>query len=190
MAARAQPADRSRKYVTPDEASRMIEAAGESSKERDRDRALISLMYHHGLRVIEATALQWHAVDWEAATLFVARAKSGIDGTHPLRGADLKLLRNLHRDRGKPLSGFLFMSNRGSPMSPDTVARIVARAGVVAGVGMPVHPHMLRHGCGYALANRHIDTRTIQEFLGHADIRNTVIYTALAPTKYQRLWRD
>jgi type 1 fimbriae regulatory protein FimB/type 1 fimbriae regulatory protein FimE len=68
--------------------------------------------------------------------------------------------------------------------------KMVARLGVAAGFDFPVHPHMLRHACGFKLANDGVDTRSLQAFLGHRNIQHTVRYTELAPTRFKNFWRD
>jgi type 1 fimbriae regulatory protein FimB len=70
------------------------------------------------------------------------------------------------------------------------VRKIIARAGRLAGLEVSVRPHMLRHGCGYALANGGVLTHTIQEYLGHRSIASTAIYTALAERQFDGLWED
>jgi len=97
-------------------------------------------------------------------------------------------LRRLKRDYDT--SPFVFTTERKGPLSTSTVRKMVARAGTLAGFGFPVHVHMLRHACGYKLANDGIDTRTIQQYLGHASITNTVRYTELAAGRFDGLWRD
>ncbi|MCZ6680863.1 MAG: tyrosine-type recombinase/integrase, partial [Candidatus Poribacteria bacterium] len=72
----------------------------------------------------------------------------------------------------------------------STVRKIIARAGELAGLGFPVHPHMLRHACGFKLANDGHDTRAIQHYLGHKNIQHTVRYTELAPDRFNRFWQD
>jgi hypothetical protein len=62
---------------------------------------------------------------------------------------------------------------------------MVERAAVAAGLEMKAHPHMLRHACGYALANKGHDTRAIQGWLGHRSITSTAVYTALAPNRFK-----
>jgi site-specific recombinase XerD len=89
--------------------------------------------------------------------------------------------RHCEKLKATSTSPFAFVSERGSPLSSDMIARIVQRAGETAKLGFHVHPHMLRHATGYALANDGTDTRLIQDFLGHASIANTVRYTKLAP---------
>ncbi len=68
--------------------------------------------------------------------------------------------------------------------------KIIARAGELAGLGFPVHPHMLRHACGFKLANDGHDTRAIQHYLGHKNIQHTVRYTELAPDRFNGFWDD
>lgn len=130
-------------------------------------------MFLHGLRVSEAVDLQWTDVDLDAGQLHVRRIKNGIDTTHPLDGQEVRALRTLHREQGDANGGFVFRSERGGPTSVATVQKLMARLGEHAGLGFKVHPHMLRHACGYALANQGMDTRSLQEYLGHRNIQTT-----------------
>ena len=66
---------------------------------------------------------------------------------------------------------------------------MVTRLGVAA-LGFKAHPYMLRHACGFQLANQGTDTRTLQAYLGHRNIQHTVRYTELSPTLFKNLWRD
>jgi site-specific recombinase XerD len=66
---------------------------------------------------------------------------------------------------------------------------MIERVGEAADIGLKVHPHMLRHACGYALANAGHDTRALQAYLGHKIIQHTVRYTELAPTRFKDFWR-
>ena len=139
---------------------------------------LILLAFRHGLRVSELAALQWGQVNLESARLYVRRRKNGLESTQPLTGRELRVLRVLQREAaGSP---FVFNTERGSGITEDNVRKIVERAGQAARFPFKVHPHMLRHACGYALANKGTDTRTIQDYLGHRSIQHTVRYTKLA----------
>jgi site-specific recombinase XerD len=100
----------------------------------------------------------------------------------------LRALRRLQREQ-EPKSPFVFTSERGAPFSPAGFARMIERAGIEAKLGFKAHPHMLRHGCGYALANKGHDTRALQAYLGHKNIQHTVRYTELAPTRFKDFWR-
>ena len=85
--------------------------------------------------------------------------------------------------------GYVFTSERRGPMTPDNVRKMVQRAGEVAGLPFPVHPHMLRHGCGYALANRGYDLRLIQDYLGHRSPIHTMRYTRTAASRFEGIWQ-
>jgi site-specific recombinase XerD len=115
--------------------------------------------------------------------LHVRRVKNGTPSTHPIRGDELRALRRLQRE--SPASPFVFVSERGSPFSTAGFARMIERAAAAAGLELKVHPHMLRHACGYALANKGHDTRAIQGWLGHRSITSTAVHTALAPNRFK-----
>ena len=84
----------------------------------------------------------------------------------------------------------MFVSERKGPLTDSSVRKLVARVGEVAKLGFPVHPHMLRHACGYKLANEGHDTRAIQHYMGHRNIQHTVRYTELAPDRFSGFWKD
>ena len=179
---------RSREYLTLAEVERLIAAAGRNHYAH-RDATMILVAYRHGLRAAEVVALQWHAIDFNRAEIHVARVKGSASSTHPLTGRELRMLRRLQREQD-PKSSFVFISERGTPFAAGGYRKMVARLGVSAGFDFPVHPHMLRHACGYALANRGTDTRTIQSYLGHRNIQHTVRYTELSPSRFRDLWQD
>ena len=179
---------RSREYLTPDEVKRLIAAVGAAGRHTGRDQTLLTLMYRHGLRVSEAVSLRWDQVDLKAGLLHVNRLKNGVASTHPLRGPELRKLRQLRRDY--PDGPYLFVSERGGPMTASNVRKMVTRAGETAELGFPVHPHMLRHACGYKLANDGHDTRALQHYLGHKNITHTVRYTEMAPDRFKGFWKD
>ena len=103
-------------------------------------------------------------------------------------GDEMRALRKLQREQD-PKSPFVFTSERGSPFTTAGFARMVERAGVEAKLGFPAHPHMLRHACGFALANKGHDTRALQAYLGHRNIQHTVRYTELSPGRFKDFWR-
>lgn len=186
---RAKNADlRQREYLTPAEAKRIIEAAGKVGRHGHRDSTLLLLAYRHGLRVSELVSLEWHQADLKPGLLHVKRRKNGVPSVHPLRGIELRALRRLERESSR--GRFLFMSERAAPLTTDAVRKIVQRAGQLAGLEFPVHPHMLRHACGYKLANEGHDTRSIQHYLGHKNIQHTVRYTEPSPQRFKDFWRD
>jgi len=179
---------RSREHLEPAEVTKLCRAARQNGRYGHRDAALIRFMYRHGLRVSEACALRWDAISLEAATLSVSRLKRGTPSIHPLRGPELRDLREIKRDW--PDSPYVFCSERGGPLTARTVRDIVARAGVAAKLPMPVHPHMLRHALGYYLAGLGFDTRAIQAYLGHRSIAHTVRYTEMNPERFKAFFRD
>jgi type 1 fimbriae regulatory protein FimB/type 1 fimbriae regulatory protein FimE len=132
--------------------------------------------------------LRWEQIDFASATLHVRRIKNGTPATHPLTGREMRALRRHQREA--PKSAFIFVSERGAPLSAPGFSRMVERAGRSANLGIKVHAHMLRHACGYALANAGHDTRALQAYLGHANIQNTTRYTALAPGRFAQFWND
>lgn len=179
---------RTREHLTPAEVEALMDAAGRLGRHGHRDATLILLAYRHGLRVSELIALRWDQVDLKGGLLHVARLKNGVPATHPLRGPELRALRRLQREY--PSSPYVLTTERRGPLTDSTVRKIVARAGEAAGLGLPVHPHMLRHATGYKLANDGHDTRAIQHYLGHKNIAHTVRYTELAPDRFRNFWRD
>ena len=179
---------RTREYLTEAEVERLT-AATRGNRHSHRDATMILVAYRHGLRVSELVDLRWDQVDFRTATLHVRRAKQGTPSTHPIVGDELRALRRLQREQD-PKSPFVFTSERGAPFSSAGFARMIERAGVEAKFGFKPHPHMLRHACGYALANRGHDTRALQAYLGHKNIQHTVRYTELSPTRFKNFWRE
>jgi type 1 fimbriae regulatory protein FimB/type 1 fimbriae regulatory protein FimE len=174
---------RTREYLTDAEMARLTEAA-KANRNGHRDATMLLVAYRHGLRASELVDLRWDQVAMETATLAVRRAKKGSPATHPIVGDELRALRRHQREQ-EPQSPFLFTSERGSPFTTAGFARLVERAGAAAGLGFKAHPHMLRHACGFALANKGHDTRALQAYLGHRNIQHTVRYTELSPDRFK-----
>ncbi|RCJ36252.1 hypothetical protein A6770_40640 [Nostoc minutum NIES-26] len=140
------------------------------------------------VRVSELVALRWEQIDFGGGTIYINRLKHGVSSTHPLRGRELRVLRQLQREY--PGSPYLFVSERLTVMAAATARNIIERAGILAGLPLSVHPHMLRHACGSYLASQGHDTRAIQAYLGHKNIRYTVRYTELSPWRFKDFWTD
>jgi integrase len=136
----------------------------------------------------ELCDLRWDQLDFNRAVLHVRRVKQGTPATHPLTGLEMRALRKLQRE--SEISPFVFASERGAPFSTAGFARLVERAAETAELEINAHPHMLRHACGFKLANDGVDTRALQAYLGHKSIQHTVRYTELAPTRFKGFWRD
>lgn len=178
---------RTREYLTDAEVARLVEAA-KRNRHGHRDATMILVAYRHGLRAAELVDLRWDQVEFASAALHVRRVKQGTPSTHPIRGDELRALRRLQREQ-EPKSPFVFTSERGAPFTTAGFARMIERAGEAAKLGFKAHPHMLRHACGYALANKGHDTRALQAYLGHRNIQHTVRYTELSPTRFKDFWR-
>jgi type 1 fimbriae regulatory protein FimB/type 1 fimbriae regulatory protein FimE len=176
---------RTREYLTEAEIEQLLEAAGKS-RNPTRDRLLILLAFRHALRVSELVDVKVEQIDLKAATIHIRRAKNGTPGIHGLQADELRLTRALLREQ--PNSAFLFLSERKAPLSIDGAQKLIERLGEAAGFAFPIHVHMLRHSAGYALAGRGVDTRTLQAFMGHRSISNTVIYTAVADKRVRNIW--
>jgi type 1 fimbriae regulatory protein FimB/type 1 fimbriae regulatory protein FimE len=153
-----------------------------------RDATMVLVAYRHGLRASELVDLRWDQIEFGRGVLHVRRVKQGTPSTHPILGDELRALRRLQREQ-EPKSAFVFTSERGAPFSTAGFARMAERVGTEAKLGFKVHPHMLRHACGYKLANDGHDTRALQAYLGHKNIQHTVRYTELSPTRFKDFWR-
>ena len=177
---------RSREYLTPAEVDKLTTAA-RTGRYGHSDATLILIAYRHGLSAIEVCDLEWSQVEFgRTATLHVRRAKNGKPAAHPLRGDELRALRELKRQTE---GGFVFETERGGPFTSDAINRLIKRIGARAGFPFQVHAHMLRHACGYALANKGHDTRAIQDWLGHRSIQHTARYTELSQERFKDFWR-
>jgi integrase len=179
---------RTREYLTKAEVIALVEAANHN-RQGHRDATMILVAFRHGLRATELVDLRWDQVDFGSAVLHVRRVKNGSPAVHPLTGSELRALRRLQREA--PSSPFMFVSERGAPITMAGFARMLERAATRAELSdLRVHPHMLRHACGYHLANAGHDTRAIQAYLGHRNIQHTVRYTELSSDRFARFWED
>ena len=179
---------RSREHLEEHEVEDLIASAGRQGRHKHRDKTMLLIAYRHGLRVSELVSLRWEQVDLKKGLIHINRLKNGTDSTHPLRGPELRALRKLERDY--PDTPYLFISERGGPVSTATVRKMITRAGEKSKIPFPVHPHMLRHSTGYKLANDQQDTRAIQHYLGHKNIQHTVRYTELDKKRFNSFWKD
>ena len=179
-----------RKHLTGIEVDRLL-AATKGARNEARDRCFMLLMFRHGLRVSEACGLVLSQVDTESRVLHVARLKKGLSTTHPLHADEIRAVKAWLANRGKmkPDTEAFFVSGRRGPLSRKTAWLTIRNYGERAGLPLPVHPHMLRHACGFALADQGADTRLIQDYLGHRNIQHTVMYTATNPARFEKLWR-
>jgi type 1 fimbriae regulatory protein FimB len=179
-----------RDYLTGLEVGKLI-AATRGTRNQARDRCLLLLMFRHGLRVSEACRLKLDQVNTQSRVLHVVRLKRGLSTTQPLRGDELKAIGAWLKERARmePKGKTFFVSEQRRPLHRSTVNFLLDACSKAAALPFSVHRHMLRHGCGFALADQGADTRLIQDYLGHRNIQHTMRYTAANPARFEKLWR-
>jgi integrase len=182
---RPNAAVRPREYLTATEIERLI-AAARGRRHGHRDATMILLAYRHGLRASEVCDLTRDQVDFARGVLHVRRTKKGTPSVHPLQGDEIRALRRLMREPSR----FVFNTERKGPVTTATFRKMIAAVGRQASMPFSVHPHMLRHACGYKLANDGHDTRALQHYLGHKNIQHTVRYTEMNADRFKDFWRD
>lgn len=181
-----------RKYLTADEISSMLTAAKTGSSP-ERDYCLLLMSFIHGFRVSEVRKLLVSDLSMNEGSLRINRLKQGFSTIHPLLEEEIRAIQCWRAVRSRMPGGdsdWLFLSRLGRPLTRQRVYQIIRKLGDKARIGVPSHPHMLRHACGFALANRGVDTRLIQDYLGHRNIRHTVCYTASNPERFRNLWNS
>ena len=179
---------RKREHLTEVEVEALAQAAGSCGRYGHRDRTMVMVCFRHGLRVSELVSLEWDQVNLDEALLTVRRAKKGRPSEHPIPGEELRALRRLKRER-RPGSPFVFMTERGGPMTDRAFRLLLSRAGEKAALPFPVHPHMLRHAAGYKLVNDRQSIRAIQQYLGHRRIASTERYTEIDSRQFKEFFR-
>jgi integrase len=177
--------ERAKDFLDETEMEKLLEAA-RRGRHGARNHLLILLMYRHGLRASEVVELRVNEINLERARTWVRRAKNGLSTEHPLQGDELRAIKRYLRLRNSTLP-WLFASERGAPLTRKGVDYIVRQAAARAGL-RGVHAHTLRHSCGFALANRGVEQRVLQDWLGHRDPKHTSYYTRIAARRFDGLW--
>jgi len=166
--------------LTPDEAAKLVTIEGEDSLSL-RDRALFELAYSSGLRLAELAGLDCNRLDLEAGEVKVL-GKGSKERIVPVGRAAHEALKAwlVVRDAvAKAPETAVFVSRRGSRLSPRAIERRLATVAVRQGLDRHVHPHMLRHSFASHVLQSSGDLRAVQELLGHASIASTQVYTHL-----------
>lgn len=182
--------DQKRNFLTEPEIENFLKAA-RKTRNPERDHCMMLLAYRHGLRVSELIKVRLEDIDLASGRFYVRRMKGSLSTNQTLTGDEIRSLRAWMRERSTHKmaeSELLFLSEQG-PFTRGAVNYLAAEIGKKAGLPLKAHPHMLRHSCGYALANKGRTTRDIQDFLGHKNIKNTVIYTATNSARFKDIWK-
>ncbi|MDI3197823.1 tyrosine-type DNA invertase [Serratia ureilytica] len=181
-----------RKYLSRAEIKRVVEAT-KCGKYSARDECLMKLCFFHGFRVSELCGLRVSDVNLEDGVIHVRRLKNGFSTTHPILPGEKAIIARWLSERTRWVNAalpWLFLSQKGNRLSRQQAYNLLKHYGSTAGISVPLHPHMLRHSCGFALANYGADTRLIQDYLGHRNIHHTVWYTASNAERFNDIWRD
>ncbi|TXE24857.1 tyrosine-type recombinase/integrase [Serratia marcescens] len=181
-----------RKYLTQTEVGRLLESAKRQKGNPERDYCLIYMSFVHGFRVTEACRLRLSDLDLQEGGLFIRRMKNGFSTRHPLLHNEILAIRAWLAVRATmkgAQSDWLFLSRQGGPLTRQRIYQVISDLGRAAAIVVDPHPHMLRHACGFALADRGVDTRLIQDYLGHRNIRHTVRYTASNAARFRDVWQ-
>ncbi|HEJ8091435.1 MAG: tyrosine-type DNA invertase [Serratia liquefaciens] len=178
-----------RKYLNESEIKKMIKNI-KGGLNSVRDSCMITMCFVHGLRASELSRMTLDNIELAERRVFISRLKNGLSVQHPLQPDETLMLKRWLDDRKySPHAGqpWLFLSRKGGRLSRQQIYRLIRDYGKAACLELPAHPHMLRHACGYSLANKGMDTRLIQDYLGHRNIQHTVLYTASNAQRFKRI---
>lgn len=177
--------ERAKDFLSDMEIKQLLDAS-KKTRYPKRNYLLLLMMYQHGLRVTEAISLKRSDVNIKESRIWVNRLKNGLSVEHPISGDELRAVKRYFASRKDGLP-WLFVNERGLPLTRQAVNYIVSTAAGRAELEN-VHPHTLRHSCGFYLANKGYDLRLIQDYLGHRDPKHTAHYTRVVSKRFEKLW--
>ena len=161
-------------FLTLDETRRLFAAITDK-----RDKAIFLLAYRHGLRASEIGLLRVSDLDLKRFRIMLHRLKGSLSGEHPLQADEARALKAWLKGRDSD-SPILFPSRRGLPISRQMLDVLMKNYGEEAAIPKDKrHFHVLKHSIATHLLDAGAELRFVQDWLGHANIQNTVIYTAL-----------
>lgn len=179
-----------RKFITRNEVDELLRAT-KHGRYPERDYCLLLMGFLHGFRVSELGRLIMSDINLVQNVVYVRRLKGGLSTIQPLHPSEVLAIKAWLEKR-QSFAGseekWLFLSQKHQSLSRSQIFRLIEKYGKLANLSVNVHPHMLRHACGYALADLGRDTRLIQDYLGHRNISHTVIYTASNPKRFNGIW--
>jgi integrase len=163
------------KFLTLQETTRLFHRLASYRREK----GIFLLAYRHGLRASEVGMLRIEDIDFKTLRIMIHRLKGSHSGEHPLQPDEAKAIKGYLRERGGD-SPILFTSNRGDPIARRTLDWLMKKHG--GAIELPEakqHFHCLKHSIATHLLDVGADLRFVQDWLGHSNIQNTVIYTYL-----------
>ncbi|OTA17030.1 MrfI [Xenorhabdus vietnamensis] len=182
-----------RKFLTRYEIDAIL-AATKQGRHAERNYCMLLMCFIHGFRVSELCNLRLSDLDLHSSIIHIRRLKGGLSTIHPLVPEEIVALKQWLeiRENWKEAdeAPWVFLSQKSGPVSRQQVYGLLKYYGKQASVSVSPHPHMLRHACGYALADLGRDTRLIQDYLGHRNISHTVIYTASNVKRFSNIWES
>jgi type 1 fimbriae regulatory protein FimB len=184
-----QKRQRVKEYLTACEVEQLMEAT-KDHRHSIRNRLLILLAWRHGLRCEELVSLKLNQVNISGRELYVMRVKGSVNNHHPLEEDEIRLLKRYLRERQAnkgASSEQLFLTERGEGMQPHAFNHLLNVMAKRAGFTFKVYPHMLRHACGFHLANKGVNAFMIQSYLGHKQISNTMRYVHVSAAQFKDL---
>ncbi len=172
---------RVREWLYEPEVEQLRSAAARMGAWGHRNATMILIGFRHGLRVTELVELRWEQINLDQKTIYIRRLKKSKNSQHTMERDEVAALRKLGPER----TGYVFLSERHDKLDRRTFLHIIAAAGILAKLPFTVHPHMLRHACGFCLTAAGHPTRVVQDWLGHRNIQHTVRYTELDPERFR-----